>query len=68
MIYPKKGAVSQTLASTILGELGGGANSLFVPSPGDPDIITRLLEMLHKLLKNLPWKIFFSLCVVIVQS
>jgi hypothetical protein len=62
VMYPKWGAVAQTLASTIPGELGEGANSLFVPSPGDPDIISRLLEMPHKLLKNLPWKIFFSLC------
>ena len=46
--------MAQTLASTTPGELGGGANSLFVPSQGDPDIISRLLEMLHNLLKNLP--------------
>ena len=59
--------MAQTLASTIPGEVVEGANSLFVPSPGDPDIISRLLEMLINSSKISPGR-SFSLCIVIVQS
>ena len=53
--------MAQTLACTNPEELGEESIPLFVPSPGDPDLTSRLLERLHKSLKNLPERSFFSL-------